>query len=200
MTREKTGAWVAVLAFAGLAAVSCRKPDYFPLKDNQQWRFAAVSELNMSEKPEQESQAYTIAVTGSAVEPGLGRVYESRITRNGEPHLSFFVRKTKNAVFLLPASHLDGLEPTAGWVKLLELPLREGAFWYGDAEQSVSFEVKAREDVDTPAGGFRNCFRIVVHAPKPYGFTFWLAPDAGIIRWTRTFSSVRREISERLRH
>jgi hypothetical protein len=199
MKRHKITRWTTALALGCVVAVACRRPDYFPLKENQEWRFAGISELDMSEKPEQESLAYTIAVTGSAVEPGLGRVYEARITRNGEPYLSFFVRKTKNAVFLLPASHLDGLEPTSGWVRLLELPLREGAFWYGDAEQSESFEVKVREDVETPAGRFRNCVRIVAHAPRPYGFTFWLAPDAGIIRWTRHFSAVRFELSERIR-
>jgi hypothetical protein len=184
----------------GLAALSCRKPDYFPLKDNQVWRFAATEpEVLQSEAIETEGSAYAIAVTGSAVEPGLGRIYEVRITRDEEPYMSFFFRKTRKAVFVLPASHLDGLEPTSGWVKFLELPLHEGAFWYGDAERSVSFDVLAREDVEVPAGRFRNCVRIRVHAPAPYRFTLWLAPDAGIIRWTRTFSFDRSETSERIR-
>ena len=194
---ERVGCLAMMLL--GLAALSCRKPDYFPLRDNQEWRFAGISEVNMSERPDQESLAYAIGVTGSAVQPGLGKVYEVYVTRNGEPYLAFFFRKTTDAVFVLPASHIDGLEPTSGWIKLLELPLREGAFWYGDAEHSVSFDVKAREDIETPVGTFRSCFRVHVHAPAPYRFTFWLAPDAGIIRWIRTVSFARSETSERIR-
>ena len=110
--------------------------------------------------------------------------------------MSFFFRKTRDAVFVLPASHLDGLELTSGWVKLLELPLREGGFWYGDAENSASFEVMARETVETPLGRFRDCFRIRIHAPEPYLMDVWLAPDAGIVRWLRRFSGTRFEVSE----
>ena len=198
MTFQRGGCWAGMLLL-GMAILSCRRPDYFPLKDNQAWRFAAVSVVTVAEEGERESLAYVIRTTGSAVQSVLGKVYEIRITRNDEPYLSFFIRKTKDAVFVLPASHLDGLEPSSGWVKFLQLPLREGAFWYGDAEHSVSFDVLAREDVEVPAGRFRNCRRIQVHAPAPYRFTFWLAPDAGIIRWTRTFSIARSETSERIR-
>jgi hypothetical protein len=178
--------------------LACRKPDYFPLKENQEWRFAGVSEVSLSDFPEQESVAYAIKVTGSAVEPGLGRVYEVRVTRNDEAYMSCFVRKTKDAVYVLPASHLDGFEPTSGWVKFLELPLREGGFWYGDAERSVSFDVVVREEWGVPAGLYRDCWRVRLHAPMPYGFTFWLAPGAGIIRWTRRLSVVKFELAERL--
>lgn len=188
------------LMLLGTGAVSCRKPDYFPLRDNQVWRFAATEhEVLQPEAVDTQNPAYTIAVTGSAVEPGLGRVYEVRITRDEEPYMSFFFRKTRTAVFVLPASHIDGLEPTSGWIRFLELPLREGAFWYGDPERSVSFDVLAREDIVVPAGRFRNCYRIRVHAPAPHRFTFWLAPDAGIIRWARAFSIARSETSERIR-
>ena len=192
MLRPRAAALLLVI----LLVACCRKPDYFPLQDNQVRRYAGVLEVMPTETGERESLAYTIAVTGSAVEPGLGRVWEVRITRNQEPFLSFFVRKTKDAVFILPASHLDGLELTSGWVKLLELPLRADAFWYGDAEHSVSFEVMAREDLVTPAGRFRNCFRLQIHAPEPYVITFWLAPDAGIVRWNRRFTAHRREVTE----
>jgi hypothetical protein len=189
-----------VLLLVGVAALACRKPDYLPLNDNQVWRYAATgNEVRQSQTIETESLTYAIAVTGTALQPGLGRVCEVRITRNEEPYLSFFFRKTRDAVFVLPASHLDGLEPTSGWVKLLELPLREGAFWYGDAEHLVSFEVMARDSVEIPAGRFRNCFRIRIHAPNPYLMDVWLAPDAGVVRWQRTFSSIRSENSERIR-
>jgi len=199
MRHERSNRALVVL-LVGVAALACRQPDYFPLKDNQVWRYAATgSEVRQSGTIEVESLTYAIAVSGSAIQPGLGRVCDVRITRNEEPYLSFFFRKTRDAVFVLPASHLDGLEPTSGWVKLLELPLREGAFWYGDAEHSVSFEVMARDSVEIPAGRFRNCFRIRVHAPNPYLMDVWLAPDAGIVRWQRTFSSVRSENSARIR-
>jgi hypothetical protein len=189
-----------VLLLASVAALACRKPDYFPLRDQPVWRYAATgSEVRQSQTIGTESLTYAIAVTGSAIQPGLGRVYDVRITRNEEPYLSLFFRKTRDAVFVLPASHLDGIEPTSGWVRLLELPLREGAFWYGDAQHSVSFEVMARDSVEIPAGRFRNCFRIRVHAPNPYLMDVWLAPDAGIVRWQRTFSSVRSENSVRIR-
>jgi hypothetical protein len=188
-----------LIAFVALV-LACRRPDYFPLKDNQVWRYAAIGcEVRQPHTIEAESLTYAIAVTGSAVQPGLGRVYEVHITRDEEPYLSFFFRKTPDAIFVLPASHLDGLEPTSDWVKLLELPVREGAFWYGDAEHSVSFEVMARDSVVIPAGRFRNCFRIRVHAPNPYLMDVWLAPDAGIIRWQRTFSAIRSENSVRIR-
>ena len=199
MTHARIGGWAVVLVLGGLAAVSCRKPDYSPLKNNQEWRFAGISELNVNEMPEPESLAYAIAVTGSAIQPGLGRVYEVGVTRNEEPYLSLFVRKAKDAVFLLPASHLDGLEPTSGRVKLLELPLREDAHWDGDDEHSVSFRVLTREDIEIPAGRFRNCFCVLVDAPRPYGFAFWLAPGAGVVRWSRSFSRVRFELTERVR-
>lgn len=180
--------------------LACRKPDYFPLKDNQEWRYAANEyEVIPPDTTVTGSKTYAVALTGSAVKPELGKVYEVPITRDDEPYLSFFFRKTRDAVFVLPASHLDGLEPTSDWVKLLELPLREGAFWYGDEERSVSFELMARDSVEIPAGRFRKCFRIRVHAPNPYLMDVWLAPDAGIIRWTRNFSVVRFELSERIR-
>ena len=199
MVRRERNRGALVLLLAGVAALACRKPDYFPLKDNQIWRYAATGcEVLQPDTIETESLTYAIAVTGSAVEPRLGRVYEVRITRDDEPYMSFFFRKTRDALFVLPASHLDGLEPTSGWVKLLELPLRKGAFWYGDAEHSVSFEVMARDSVGIPAGRFRNCYRIRVHAPNPYLMDMWLAPDAGIVRWQRTFSAVRSENSVRI--
>lgn len=100
-------------------------------------------------------------------------------------------------MFALPASHLDGLEPTSGWAKLLELPLRAGAFWYGDEEHSVSLEVMAAETVETPLGRFRGCFRIRIHASEPYLVDVWLAPDVGIVRWNRRFSASRFEVAER---
>jgi len=182
-----------------LLVLACRRPDYFPLQDNHEWRYAATAyEVVEPDTNEAESRTYAIAVTGSAVEPGLGRAYEVRITRDEEPYLSFFFRKTRDAVFVLPTSHLDGLEPTSGWVKLLELPLRDGAFWYGNEERSLSFEVVAVETVKTPAGGFRNCFRIRIHAPVPYLIDFRLAPDVGIIRWHRRFSASRFEVAERI--
>jgi len=197
--RREINRGALMLLLAGVAALACRRPDYFPLTDNQEWRYAATEfEVALPDTNAAESRAYAIAVTGSAVQPGLGKVYEVRITRDEEPYLSFYFRKTRNAVFVLPASHLDGIEPTSGWVKLLELPLREGAFWYGDQERSVSFEVMARDSVEIPAGRVRNCFRIRVHAPNPYLMDVWLAPDAGIIRWQRTFSAVRSENSVRI--
>ncbi len=184
-----------------MLALACRRPDYFPLKDNQQWLYAATAyEVGEPDNNEVGSLAYAIAVTGSAVEPGLGKIYEVRITRDEEPHLSFYFRKTGTTVFVLPTSHPDGLGPTSGWVKLLEPPLRTGAFWYGDQEHSVSFEVIALESVDTPAGSFRSCFRIRIHAPVPYLIDLWLAPDMGIIRWHRRFSASRFEVAERILH
>ena len=188
-----------MLLLGGMATLSCRRPDYFPLKDNRKWPYAATwYEVVQTDTIKTESRTYVIAVTGSAVEPGLGTVYEVRVTRDAEPYLLFFFRKTRDAVFVLPASHLDGLEPMSGWVKFLDLPLREGKFWYGDAERSVSFEVLAREDKETPAGRFRNCHPVRIHAPHPYTMTVWLAPDAGIVHWVRPFSAFRLEVSERI--
>jgi hypothetical protein len=197
MKRERNlGALILLLT--GVAALACRKPDYFPLTDKQEWRYAATEyEVVLPDTNTAESNIYVITVTNAAAEPVVGRVSELRITRDEEPYLSFFFRKTRNAVLVLPAPHLDGLEPTSGWVKLLELPLREGAFWYGDEEHLVSFEVMARETVELPMGRFRDCFRIRIHAPEPYLMDVWLAPDAGVIRWSRRFSSSRFEIAER---
>jgi hypothetical protein len=103
----------------------------------------------------------------------------------------FLFRKTRDAVLVLPATYLDGLEPNLGRVRLTERPLREGAFWYGDPEHSVTFEVMVREDVVVPAGYFRDCFRIRIHADEPCTMNFRLAPNAGIVRRTRRFSVVR---------
>jgi len=194
--RSSTGA----VLLAAVAVISCRKPDYFPLEENREQRYAAAEyRIAASDTSETDTTSYVIAVTGSAVEPGLGRAFAVRVTRAEEPYLSFFIRKARDAVSLLPASHLDGLEPTAGWVKLLELPLRRGAFWYGDDEHSVSLEVVARETVETPLGRFRDCFRIRIHAPEPYLMDVWLAPDAGIVRWLRRFPATRFEVSELVR-
>ncbi len=179
--------------------LACRRPDYFPLKNNQEWRYAATAyEVVEPDTNEAESPAYAIAVTGSAVEPGLGRAHKVRITRDEGPHLSFFFRKTGNAVFVLPTSQLDGLGPTLGWWKLLGPPLHEGAFWHGDQEHSLPFEAIALETVETPADSFRNCFRVRVHAAEPHLIDFWLAPDVGIIRWRRCFSASRFEVAERI--
>lgn len=189
-----------VLIACTLTILACRKPDYFPLRENREWRYTARECRTITpDTVETKTATYVIAVTGSAVEPGLGSVYEVRISRGEKPYLSFYFRKTRNAVFVLPASHLDGFEPTSGWLKLLELPLRDGGFWYGDPEHSASFEVMARETVETPMGRFHDCFRIRIHAPEPYLMDVWLAPDAGIVRWQRTFSSFRSENSVRIR-
>ena len=196
--RTKVFATAAPVLLALL--LSCRKPDYFPLADNQEWEFAASEyAVTQSDTTQTAVRTYTIAVTGSAVEPGMGRVYEVRINRDGEPYLSFLFRKTRDAIFLLPESHLDGLEPTYGWMKLLELPLRVGTLWYGDEERLASFEVMAREDAVTQEGSFRDCFRIRVHAPEPYLIDVWLAPDEGVVRWHRRFSATRFELAERVR-
>ena len=182
-----------------LLVLACRRSDYFPLKDNQEWRYAVTAyEVVEPDTNEVGSLTYAITVTGSAVEPGLGRIYEVRITRDEEPYLSFFFRKTGNAVFVLPTSQLDGLGPTSNWVKLLELPLREDAFWYGDQEHSLPFEVTALETMEASARCLRNCFRIRIHAPVLYLIDLWLAPDVGIIRWHRRFSASRFEVAERI--
>jgi len=182
-----------------LLVLACRRPDYFPLKENQEWWYAATAyEVVGLDTSQTGSPAYAIAVVGSAVEPGLGKVFEVSVRRDGESHLSFLFRKTRTAVFVLPTSHLDEFGPTAGWVKLLELPLREGAFWYGDREQSLSAEAIALETVETSAGSFRNCFRIRIHAPVPYLIDLWLAPDKGIVRWRRRFSASRFEVAEQI--
>jgi len=186
------------LLLAAVPGLSCRKPDYFPLKEHQQWHFAATEYAVVPpDTAETEVRTYVIAVTGSAIEPGVGRVYEVRLTRGGEPYLSFFFGKTRDAVYVLPASHLDGLEPTSGWLRLLELPLRAGALWYGDRERSASFEVMTREEIETPLGTSRDCFRIRIHAPQPYLMDVWLAPNAGVVRWVRRFSPARFEVAER---
>jgi hypothetical protein len=190
----------AVLLMAVVTTLVCRKSDYFPLTVNREWRYiASECRTTTLDTVITGTRTYVIAVTGSALEPGLGRTFEVRIARDEEPYLSFYFRKTRDAVLVLPASHLDGLEPTAGWLKLLELPLRDGAFWYGDDEHSVSFEVMARETIETPTGTYRDCFRIRIHAPEPYLMDVWLAPDAGIVRWLRCFSATRSEISELIR-
>jgi hypothetical protein len=161
-----------ILLLTGVAALACRKPDYFPLKDNQVWRYAASEyEVVPPDTAGAEARTYAIAVTGSAVQPGLGRVYEVRITRDEEPWLSFFFRKTRDAVFVLPASHLDGLEPTSGWVKLLELPLRKGAFWNGDAEHSVSFKVMDQDSVETRPAASATASASGSTRPPPTGWT-----------------------------
>lgn len=189
----------ALMLLAAVAVIPCRKPDYFPLRENQQWRYAATEyEVVPPDTIETETRMYTITVTGSAARPGLGKVYEVRIKHDEGPYLLLFFREARDAVFVLPASHLDGLEPTSGWLKLLELPLRENAFWYGDAEHSVSFEVITRTAMETPAGSYRDCFRVRVHAADPYLIDFWIALDAGIIGWRRRFSASRFEIAERI--
>jgi len=132
-------------------------------------------------------------VTGSSVEAGLGRVYAVRFTRDEESHMAFVFRKTKESVFVLPTSLFDVRAPASGWVRLLELPLRDGAFWYGSAEYGVSIEVLDRETVTVPAGTFRNCFRIRVRTDAPYAMDFWLAPNKGIVRWRRQLSKGRIE-------
>jgi hypothetical protein len=184
----------AVLLTIILLAASCRKPDYFPLSDGRAWRYAATGyQVVGSDTIKTDSMSYAINVAGLGTEVGLGTVYEVRVTRDDEPYLSFYFRKTRDAVLVLPSAHLDGLEPTPGWVRLLELPLRKEALWYGDADHSVSFEVMAREDVSVPAGAFRNCFRIRIHAAEPYSMDFWLAPNTGIVQWRRRFSKTRFE-------
>ncbi len=185
----------ALLLFL-LAVLACRGPDYFPLNDGQVWRFAGVAEVAAGQA-ECESLAYAVSVTGAAAAAGLGRVHRVLVTRNDEPYVTLFLRKTRAALFVLPASHLDGLEPTSGWIKVLELPLRAGAAWHGDAERSVLFEVLGCEDVAVPAGQFRDCVRIRMRA-APYAMDLWLAPGEGIVQWHRRFSSSRRELSQRI--
>ena len=96
-------------------------------------------------------------------------------------------------MFVLPSSHLDGLKPTPGWVKLLELPLRENAFFHGDDENPLSLEAAAREDISVPGGAFRNCFRIRIHAAEPPIMDFRLAPNKRVVRWQRRLSRNRFE-------
>lgn len=200
MTAHKSSSVATGLLLATLAVLSCHRPDYFPLKDNMELRFAATEyEVVGNDTTRTESPTYAMAVTDSAFVPNLGRVYDIQVTRDEEPYMSFFLRKTRDGIFVLPASQVDEIEMAQGWVRLLEVPLRENALWYGDTERSVSFEVVAREDVMTSAGRVRNCFRIRIHADEPYLMDIWLAPDVGIIRWNRRLPASRYELSERLR-
>ncbi len=200
MSRQPICGWTSRLILGCLAVLACRKHDYFPLKDGMEMRFAATEyRVVGSDTARTASPTYGAVVKDTLLAAGLGRAYQFRMTRDGEPYLSLFLRKTRYAVFVLPAPRLDELEATQGWVKLLELPLRDGAIWYGDSERSVSFEVVAREDVMTSAGPVRNCFRVRIHADEPYLMDIWLAPAIGVVRWYRRLSASRFELSERIR-
>ena len=142
--------------------------------------------------------AYTISLSDSGRVPGLGQIYKTHLSRDGDSYLSLIFRKTQDAVFVLHPSQSDEFTPAPRWIRLIELPLREGAIWFGDPERSVSFEVIDREDVETSLGVVRDCFRIRIHAEEPFLMDIWLAPDIGIVRWRRRLSATRFELSERV--
>jgi hypothetical protein len=178
-------------------AAGCRRPDYFPLREGQVFNYAGAEyRVEQDDTTAAGEVSYALLVRASLLQPSLGRVYAVELARDGENWMSFFFRKTRDAVFVMPGSHLDGYEPTPGWEKMLGLPLRAGAFWYGDIERSLSFEVMAREDVRLERGLCRGCFRLRVHAPEPWTLDLWLAPGSGIVKWARRLGPSRFEAVE----
>jgi hypothetical protein len=108
------------------------------------------------------------------------------------------VQKRRDGVWLLlPGAAGADFEAPPDWIKILAPPLKPERAWVGNQAWGVAFEVRAIEDVATPAGSFRRCVRIRVRVSGEGDFIdYWLAPGAGLVRWQRRLSPGHFEIAE----
>jgi hypothetical protein len=126
-------------------------------------------------------------------DPGLGRVAVVELSRDPFYGTTWYLRKRHNEVWLhLPGASGPDLDAPSDWVKILSPPLRPERSWLGNRTWGVGFEVRALEDITTPAGSFRRCVRIRVSGEGDV-IDYWLAPNAGLVRWQRRLGPGRIE-------
>ena len=178
--------------------MACRRPDYFPLRPGAGLTFAARTvEVTNGDSLVVEEHGYSFTVTGTRTETGLGRLIEVEFRRDSGAASKWLFQRRRDGVWLVLPGVASDFPTAPGWLQIVQWPLRVDRMWYGNAERDVGFEVRAIETVEIPAGRFEKCFRIRARtAGSDSPIDFWLAPDTGLVRWTRGAGRDRVEISE----
>lgn len=181
-----------------LLVLACHRPDYFPLRPGTILTFAARTvDTSNIDSTVVEEHGYTFAVTGTRNEPGLGRLVEVELRRDSAAASRWLFQRRRDGVWLLLPGVASDFPTAPGWLRIVEWPLRVDRAWYGNDTRDVEFEVRAIETIETPAGRFEKCFHIRARAPGSGSpVDFWLAPDTGVVRWSRAAGRGRVEISQ----
>lgn len=80
---------------------------------------------------------------------------------------------------------------------LLRFPLRNGAHWsYEDPDLgTVSCDVKGPEEIDTPAGRLRDCYRVEHRRDTGLFLVEWYAWEIGLAKWVEQHGDYRRSFA-----
>ena len=146
--------------------LSVMSEDYLPLDIGNSWVF-----IN-SENPDTQ---VTISITGiTALSDGRTATVVTAVGDDDESDKGY-VSKTADGL-LLAHNEIDDLQG-----ELFYIPdIKVGARWQGDRGREA--EIVAREDVNTPAGRFQNCFRIDMLDDGDRFATVWLANNVGPVK------------------
>lgn len=119
-------------------------------------------------------------VTGTAIHDYWDKVWTVRSQETKSPIATFYIRKTKSELSLIPA-----LDDTTGVMKQLVFPLRVGNSWVVAVSPTDTLigEVLSLERVKVPVGEFDSCYKIGISAKNAdFRRHFWLAPNIGIVQ------------------
>jgi hypothetical protein len=191
--------WLLASAFVFSSFSGCSRPDYFPLKPGRTWTLLGRTyATDGSDTTEIAERTYTFAVRDWRNDSSFGRVAVVELT--GEPFYgsTWYLQKRRDGVWLLlPAATGGEIEAPTDWIRILAPPLKPERAWVGNRAWDVAFELRAIEDVATPARAFRRCVRIRVRVSGEGEFIdYWLAPNAGLVRWQRRFGPDHFETAE----
>ncbi len=181
-----------------LLNLSCTRPDYFPLRPGRTWTLAgrtlAVTGTDTTIIAE---RTYTISIIGTRNDRQFGRL--TIVKLSGQPFYgtTWYLQPRRDGLWLLLTGLGDATASSADWLRILAPPLRPGRAWIGNTTNNVSFEVRAREAIKTPAGHFPHTISIRARLPETGEFIhYWLAPGTGPVRWYRHFAAGYTEIAE----
>ena len=146
--------------------LSVMSGDYLPLDIGNSWVFTN------SEDPDTQ---LTVSITGiTALSDGRTATVVTAVEGDDEWDKGY-VSKTAEGL-LLAHSETDDLEGELFYIPTIKI----GSRWEGD--RGWAAEVVAREDVNTPAGRFKNCFRLNMLDDGDKFATLWLANNVGPVK------------------
>ena len=141
--------------------------DYLPLDIGNSWVFI---------NPEYPDAHTTISITGiTTLSDGRTATVVTAVGDGDEEGDKGYVSKTVDGL-LLAHAEIDDLHGELFYIPTIEV----GTRWEGDRGRGA--EVIAREDANTPAGVFQNCFRIDVLDEGDRFATVWIAKNVGPIK------------------
>lgn len=181
-----------------LLNLSCTRPDYFPLRPGRTWTLAGHTfTITGTDTTIIAERTYTISIIGTRNDSQFGRLTILKLSGHPFYGTTWYLQSRRDGLWLLLTDLGDATASSADWLRILAPPLRPGRAWIGNTTNNVSFEVRAREEIKTPAGHFPHTIPIRARLPETGEFIhYWLAADTGPVRWYRHFAAGYAEIVE----